>query len=195
MSAETTRTYTLRKRALAMEETKRRITEAAVELHGTVGPARSTISAIADRAGVQRHTVYRHFPTEDDLYAACSAHYSAANPLPDIEAWAAIADPAQRIAHGLDELYAFWERTEPMWTNVLRDAKQMEVVQRTSRPLLDYLDEAARVLADGSRRRIVLAATRHAVAFETWRSLAVDGGLPRAQAVELTSAMIEAAAA
>src|SRR6476659_2729549 len=79
----TKRKYELKQRAAEMAETRLRITEAAVELHGTVGPARTTVSAIAERAGVQRHTVYRHFPTDADLFAACSAHYVAAHPLPD----------------------------------------------------------------------------------------------------------------
>ena len=85
--------YTLRRRAETMAATRQRITDAAVDLHGSVGPARTTISAVAERAGVQRHTVYRHFPTEDDLFAACSAHYFAAHPWPDPDAWRAIADP------------------------------------------------------------------------------------------------------
>ena len=91
------RKYELKKRADEMAETRRRITEAAVELHGTVGPARTTLSAVAERAGVQRHTVYRHFPSEADLFGACSAHYFAANPWPDLEPWRAISDP-QRAA-------------------------------------------------------------------------------------------------
>src|SRR3990170_3766702 len=115
------RKYELKKRAEEMAETRRRITEAAVGLHGTVGPARTTLSAVAKRAGVQRHTVYRHFPTEAELFGACSAHYFTAHPWPDPEPWRAIGDPHQRLARALDELYAYYERTEPMFTNVLRD--------------------------------------------------------------------------
>src|SRR5512135_773026 len=109
----TKRKYELKQRAAEMAETRRRITEAAVELHGTVGPARTTVSAIAERAGVQRHTVYRHFPSDADLFGACSAHYLDANPWPDPEPWRAISDPQQRLARALDELYAWYERTEP----------------------------------------------------------------------------------
>jgi len=87
------RKYQLKKRADEMAETRRRITVAAVELHGTVGPARTTLSAVAERAGVQRHTLYRHFPDEAALFGACSAHFLAANPLPDLESWRAIGDP------------------------------------------------------------------------------------------------------
>src|SRR5918996_4055938 len=88
------RPYRKRRRAELEDQTRLRITEAAVELHGRVGPARTTISAVADRAGVQRATVYRHFPDEDALFAACSGHWAAMNPSPDPSAWQAIRDPA-----------------------------------------------------------------------------------------------------
>src|SRR3712207_5725621 len=109
------RRYRLRKRADAMDATRRRITEAAVELHGSVGPARTTITAVAERAGVQRQTVYRHFPTEAELFAACSRHFYEAEPWPDVERWRQTAGLEERLASGLDELYAYYERTEAMW--------------------------------------------------------------------------------
>src|SRR5262245_3109705 len=100
----TKRKYELKQRALEMAETKRRITEAAVELHGTVGPARTTLSAVAERAGVQRHTVYRHFPDELALFGACSEHYFTANPWPDLAPWRTVSDPRQRLSRALDDL-------------------------------------------------------------------------------------------
>ena len=75
------------------------------ELHGTIGPSRTTLSAVAKRAGVERRTLYRHFPTEADLFEACSTHYFTANPWPDFGAWGAIRDPQERLAWALDELY------------------------------------------------------------------------------------------
>src|SRR3954467_11314875 len=98
------RRYQLRKRAEAMQATRLRITEAAVELHGTLGPARTTMTAVAERAGVQRQTVYRHFANEEELLAACSAHFVAQHPWPDAGHWRAIADPAERLRIALDEL-------------------------------------------------------------------------------------------
>ena len=110
MSAQSARTgkrpYRKRRRAELEDETRLRITEAAVALHGSVGPARTTVSAVAERAGVQRATVYRHFPDERSMFAACSAHWIAANPLPDLGAWARIADPGERLRTALTELYA-----------------------------------------------------------------------------------------
>lgn len=194
------RKYELRKRADEMAETRRRITEAAVELHGTVGPARTTLSAVAERAGVQRHTVYRHFPTEADLFGACSVHYFTAHPWPDLAAWRAIDDPHERLARALDELYGYYERTEPMFSNVLRDAELVDAVRPTLVPLEGFLAEAVEILAAGRpargrRRRVLATALRHALGFHTWRSLAADTGIGRAEAVELVGALVEAAAA
>ena len=131
---KTTRKYELKQRAAEMAMTRRRITEAAVELHGTVGPARTTLSAIAPRAGVQRHTVYRHFPSESELYDACSTHFLAENPFPDPSSWRAIADPERRLSRALDELYAYYEGTEQMFTNVFRDLELVEALPRRSSP-------------------------------------------------------------
>ena len=143
------RPYELRRRAEKMAATRQRITQAAVDLHGSIGPARTTITAVADRAGVQRHTVYRHFPTEDDLFAACSRHYFAGHPWPDPVEWRAIADPAQRLAHGLDELYAYYERTEAMLASVLRDAALVPGLEPTLAGFRAFVDNAAGALAAG----------------------------------------------
>ena len=193
------RRYQLRKRADAMEATRVRITEAAMELHGSVGPARTTITAVAERAGVQRQTVYRHFPTEEDLLAACSGHFAASHPPPDPEGWRAIADPAARLRVALDELYAFYESTEAMWTNVLRDETLVPAVGPAVAPLRAFLDDVARLLATGwgargGRRAVLVAAARHTIDFQTWRSLARDGKIRRAAVVDLASAMVERAA-
>ena len=115
------RKYEMSRRAEQVEQTRLRITEAAVELHGSVGPARTTISAVAERAGVDRLTVYRHFPDEQALFAACSRHWRALNPPPDPARWAAIGDPAARLAQALDELYCWFRSTHPMLENVIRD--------------------------------------------------------------------------
>src|SRR5438093_706956 len=117
------RKYELKKRADRQEQTRRRIIEAAIELHGMIGPARTTISAIAERAGVQRHTYYRHFPDERALELACSGLHLERNPLPDPEPWRGIVDPRKRVRQGLAELYAFFERNESMLTNVMRDSE------------------------------------------------------------------------
>ena len=193
------RKYELRRRAEGMEETRRRITEAAVELHGTVGPARTSLSAVAERAGVQRHTLYRHFPDEDALFTACSGRFAELNPWPDQERWRAIEDPAERLETGLGELYGWYEQTEPMLANLYRDAQLVEAVATHMRPLNAYVEEAGRTLASGwpargGRRKVLNAAVRHAVDFHTWRSLAKAGGVSRAQAVKLARALVDSAA-
>jgi AcrR family transcriptional regulator len=191
------RKYELKKRAREMAETHRRITEAAIELHGTVGPSRTTMSAVAKRAGVERRTLYRHFPTEADLFEACSTHYFAANPWPDLANWRAIRDPRQRLERALDELYAYYERTEPMYRNVLRDAELVDSARDAVAPLREYLDEAAEILTvgrrvRGRRRQLLAGAVRHALAFSTWRSLSTNG-IDRPDAAKLITALIEAA--
>ena len=194
----TKRKYELKKRAEEMAETHLRITEAAIELHATVGPSRTTLSAVAERAGVERRTLYRHFPTEADLFAACSTHYFAANPWPDLAAWRAIRDPRQRLARALDELYGYYERTEPMFSNVLRDAELVDPARDAVAPLHAYLEEAAEVLAvgrraRGRRRQLLGGALRHALAFSTWRSLS-SNGIARSDAAKLVTALVEGAA-
>jgi AcrR family transcriptional regulator len=194
------RKYELKQRAVEMAETRRRITEAAVDLHGTVGPARTTLSAVAERAGVQRHTVYRHFPSEAELYQACSTHWLTANPLPDLDAWRAIEQPQDRLARALDELYAYYERTEPMLSNVLRDLELVDALRPTAIPLQDLAVDATATLtagwnSRGRRRRLLQAAVRHVLDFRTWRSLTTDGQITRADAVELATKFVQAAAA
>src|SRR4051794_3195506 len=162
------RRYELKKRAEDVAATHRRITEAAIELHGTVGPSRTTLTAVAERAGVERRTLYRHFATEADLFAACSTHYFAANPWPDVGEWRALRDPPERLGGGLDELYASYERTEPMFGNVLRDAELIDFAGAAVAPLQAYLGDAAEALlagrrARGRRRELVAAALRHAL--------------------------------
>ena len=191
------RKYELKKRAAEMAETHLRITEAAIDLHGTVGPARTTLSAVAERAGVERRTLYRHFPTEADLFAACSTHYFTANPFPDLDAWRAIRDPHQRLERALDELYAYYERTDPMLSNVLRDADLVDVARDAVAPLHAYLEEAADILTTGRRvrgrrRQLVGGALRHALAFSTWRSL-TSNGIGRSEAATLVTALVEGA--
>src|SRR5688500_6791456 len=115
------RPYRMTRRAELEEQTRLRITESAMALHEERGPARTSISAVAERAGVRRSTVYRHFPDEDSLFTACSSHWAALNPPPDLQAWAAIDDPGERTDTALRELYAFYGRTEAMFASLLRD--------------------------------------------------------------------------
>jgi AcrR family transcriptional regulator len=190
------RKYELKKRAEQMGETRLRITEAAIELHGTVGPSRTTLTAVAERAGVERRTLYRHFPNEADLFAACSTHYFKANPWPDLGDWRAISDPQERLERALDELYAYYERTEPMFSNVLRDAEVVDFARDAVAPLQTYLEEAADVLASGRgvrgrRRQLLRGALRHVLDFSTWRSLSANG-IARSDAARLGTALVEA---
>jgi AcrR family transcriptional regulator len=192
------RPYRKKRRAEAEAETRRRITESAVELHGTVGPSHTSMSAVAERAGVRRSTLYRHFPDESALFEACSAHWSAANPPPDPGAWAAISDPDERLRAALGEMYAYWRRTEPMIANLLRDEEANPNVKRHFGAFRAYLDAARDSLVQSRRERggarsRVRAAIGHAIAFSTWRSLVREQGLGNSQAIDLAYGLVASA--
>jgi AcrR family transcriptional regulator len=190
------RPYRMTRRAELEEQTRKRITESAVALHEERGPARTPISAVAERAGVRRSTVYRHFPDEEALFAACSSHWRAANPPPDPRTWAAIEDPGERTEMALRELYAFYSRTEAMYTSLLRDEPVVPIVHRLLGDFYGYLRAIQDILMAGRRlrgraARRTQAAIGHALSFPTWRSLTREQGLADADAVALMSALVE----
>lgn len=189
------RQYTLRLRAEREAETRRRITESAVELHEELGPANTSISAIADRAGVRRSTVYRHFPDEDALFAACSTHWRTANPPPDPATWSSIADVNERTRAAISSLYAFYDSTEAMYTSLLRDELLVPAVAMRLRDFYGYLRSIQDGLAAGrgrrgKRARHTRSAIGHALAFPTWRSLTRDEGLSNEEAAELMARFV-----
>ena len=184
------RKYEMKKRAERQRETRRRIVEATVELHRTRGPANTTISEIAQRAGVNRLTVYNHFPDITGLLKACSRSWTERHPAPDPTPWAQINDPQVRLRTALTELYGFYARTEPMRANVLRDAQTMpELAALLEGSVVPYLKEVRDLLAEGreacqKERRHLLATLALALDFHTWRSLERGSGLSRKEAVE-----------
>jgi len=193
------RRYRKRRRAELEEETRLRITEAAVDLHGSLGPARTTISAVAERAGVQRATVYRHFPDEEALFGACSAHWRAQHPLPDLAAWAAVGDPSERLRAALTDLYAWYERGEGMLEKTTRDAPLVPAMRAAVESMGTWFAEAVATIVRGrrergARRRQVEAAIGHAVSFATWRSLVREQGLSNSDAVDLMQGLVGLAA-
>ena len=195
----TKRRYEKRARAAQEQETRLRVIEAAIALHGTAGPARTTISAIAERAGVRRATVYRHFPDERALLLGCSGAWRERNPVPDPATWAAIADPAERVEAALDALYRWYEQAEPMLSALLRDIEAMPIIAELQAGRLAYLAGVEDGLASGwgARGR---AATRLratigiALDFFTWRTLN-ERGLSRGEAIAVMSSAVRAAAA
>lgn len=196
---KSSRKYQLRRRAETMEATRLRITQAAVELHGTIGPARTTIAGIAERAGVQRHTVYRHFPTDEDLFEACTTYYWGRHPWPDPASWQEVDDPERRFVRALSDLYEFYADVEPMLTNVLRDAGEVPVAQQALATFTTFLDDVTRVLLGccapaRGRKRFAEGIARHAAAFPTWQSLVRQNRIPATEAVRLMLALVQAAA-
>jgi AcrR family transcriptional regulator len=180
------------------EETRQRIIEAVAALHAEVGPAATTISAIAERAGVQRLTVYRHFPDEAGLFQACSAHWSARHPAPDPGAWAGEADARVRLRRALEAMYAYYRRGAPMLEKVLADEAKVAPLAAVMAPWWGYLREVAAGLAagwetDAAAQRRVRAIIGHALRFQSWRSLA-DEGVEDVEAARLMACAVAAVA-
>ena len=183
-----TRTYTLKRRAEQQAETRQRIVEAAVALHGSVGPAQTTVSMVAERAGVQRHTFYAHFPDERSLLLACSGLAFERDPLPDAAPWRTM-DSGERLRVGLRAIYDWYERNAALVACVKRDAEHHALVQeigvlRWGPPMAAYRE----VLGAGlnARQRALLEL---ALSFFTWRTLTRESGLQQQVAV---AAMVQA---
>jgi len=178
------------KRLDDVEETRRRIVEAAVELHGTVGPSHTTISGVADKADVQRSTVYRHFPDEEALFGACTSHWFARHPWPRPDDWRVETDGAHRLERGLGELYRYYDENHQMMFNSFRDIEDMPAfVGESLRAQLENMHVALMepwARPAGERLQI---AVRHALDFRTWMSLASNGLTP-GRASGLMTAMV-----
>jgi AcrR family transcriptional regulator len=189
------RTYILRKRAESQAETRRRIVEAVVELHGSVGPARTTLSMIAERAGVQRHTLYAHFPDEWSLYLACSALTLERDPLPDAAPWRSIGDRCDRLLAGLLAIYGWYERNADLAGCVLRDAEFHPTTQKIADlsfgPFMAAYHEVLGAKLNAKQRAVLGLA----LSYFTWRTLVREGGLKTATAAGVMVQAIDGAAA
>jgi AcrR family transcriptional regulator len=186
------RTYRMVRRREGLEATRQRIAEAAFELHATVGPAQTSISAVAERAGVQRHTVYNHFPDMTSLVRACTEHGMRVTRIPAAEPWHAIDDPTARLRTGLGELYGYYRANAKLIGNVIRDLPIMGVGGVES--FMERMGELFGALAAGwsgedATQRLRMVSIGHAMAFETWRSL-TDQGLSDDEATELMVGLV-----
>jgi AcrR family transcriptional regulator len=184
-----------------MEDTRRRIAQATFELHGLIGPAKTTIAAIAERAGVERATVYRHFPDDLALFRGCVGHGVAAHPFPDLTQLRSGDDPEKRLRAGLTRLYAYYRETEGIWPNILRDMPDLPVFQQANAEagVFAYFAEVGAVLSEGwritgrnrsSRTALLRAAVGHATEFQTWHGLVRGQGLEDRQVVEMMTVMV-----
>lgn len=176
-----------------LEAMSQRIARAAFELHGIVGPAQTSISAVAERAGVQRHTVYHHFPDMTSLMRACTEHGMRVTRTPEAAPWRAIEDPTARLRHGLGELYAYYRANMRLLGNIVRDMPLMGDVGG-SEAFAERMTELFSAVAAGwpggpATQRLRMAAIGHAMAYETWRSL-TDQGLSDAEASELMLGLV-----
>jgi AcrR family transcriptional regulator len=184
-----TRIYTLKRRAESRAETRRRIVEATLELHGSVGPAATTISMIAERAGVQRHTLYAHFPDERSLFLACSGLAAERDPPPDAGLWGDIDDRHDRLRVGLAAIYDWYERNAGLTACVLRDAEYHPLTRETAERWMGPHMTAYQAVLGAKLSMKQRAVLRLALSFFTWRTLVRESGLKAGAAVE---AMVQA---
>lgn len=188
----------MKRRADSQELTRLRITESAVDLHQTLGPSQTTMAAVAEHAGVQRSTLYRHFPDEAALFASCSAHWYASHPPPDVRRWSDIPDPHEQLVVTLTELYTWYRETGTMLDRLIRDETLVPAVGQRFGAFHARLDEAHdRLLAGrclrGRRHANVSALIRLALKFESWRALCREGGLQDRPAAELIATLVAVA--
>ena len=178
-----TRPYTMKRRAEQRAETRRRIVQAAVDLHGSVGPARTNTSMVAERAGVQRHTLYAHFPDERSLYLACSGLVAERDPLPEAEPWRGIADRRERLRVGLRAIYDWYARNEGLAACVLRDGEHhaltREMIELRHEPHMRACREVLGAALSTDQRAML----RVMLSFFTWRTLVRESGLDQGAAV------------
>lgn len=192
MDEATSRPYRMRKRQDDIAATRQRIVEAAVQLHGSVGPAHTTFSAVAERAGVQRSTVYRHFPDEASLFGACTSHWLADHPWPRPDDWRReTADPVARLRFGLGELYRYYDGNVQMLGNSFRDIDVMPpMVGEFMRAQLQGMHAALlEAWPAESRTRDLAAALAHATDFRAWSALAAQSLGPE-EAADLMATMV-----
>lgn len=198
MSSEK-RTYELKARADRQQETRRRIIDATVALHEELGPARTTVSEIARRAGVQRLTVYNHFPDTAELFAACQGQFLAEHPPPDLGPALALDDPHARVRAALAALYASYRAREPMTAKVQRDRSALPALDALMARTADaQLAELAAALASpfgarGRKAQRLNAALALALDFWTWQRLTREG-LDDAAAADLMAELVAGAA-
>ena len=187
------RTYVLKKRAEQQAETRKRIVEAAVELHSAIGPAATTLSMIAQKAGVQRHTLYSHFPDERSIFMACSGLAYERDPMPTSDTWGGIADQTDRLTAGLTAIYEWYGRNESLLGNVMRDAAHHPIVQEIQKlraaPIVKSWHEVLGADLNATKRVML----HLALSFHTWRSLVREGGLDTGAAVATMVASIKGA--
>ncbi len=191
------RKYDLKRRAERQEATRRRIVEVTVALHESVGVAATTITEIAERAGVGRLTVYRHFPDQQALLTACTSHYYEQHPSPDPASWQDMSDPTERLGRALASVYVYFGETEGMLTRAEQGAPSIPVLAELMVPRAvlwaGMCDGLAAAWADDPSSPVAVvrrAAIGHALAFSTWRSLTRDQGLTDRLAIDLMLATV-----
>jgi AcrR family transcriptional regulator len=180
------RKYDMTRRASAAAETRRRIVDATLELHGEQGIAATSWDDIAARAGVGVGTVYRHFPSLDELIPACGEITRERIALPDPSLFDGLDTPAERLEHLVREAFAIYERAAPQLRAIRSEpdvhpnvAEAGEAVEAALTALVDAAVEPA---ADR-------AVVRALIDLGTWQALR-DQGLGQTEAVAAIAGLL-----
>ena len=108
------RKYTMDKRRAAVEETRQRILEATLALHAEKGIFGTSWQDIAHRADVSVGTVYKHFPSLEELVPACGELMYAITRPPSLEdapeIFARASSLEERLGRLVEALFAFYKR-------------------------------------------------------------------------------------
>lgn len=192
---EKKRSYKMSERAKSQAETRQKIVEATMHLHEEIGPRNTSISAIAERAGVQRLTVYRHFPDETAVFQACTSHWLSLNPPPDPADWAEISEPVEKFRTAVAALYDYYSRTRAMWTVSFRDVSEVPALQQPMADVAAFLgsiaDDLIAAFGDAADTDHIGPTIRHVLHFPTWTDLE-DQGLTNTQKLDLVTAWLQA---
>ena len=172
----TKRKYKKTKRAEQQGKTRERIVEATVALHEELGPANTSIKAIAERAGVQRLTVYRYFPDDVSLFQACTSHWLSFNPPPDMSDWQDIEEVEEKTATALLAFFKYYRGTETMWTGAYRDVEDVAALREVLKGFEGYIDNVRDGLLaswklKGKSKQQLSITLRHCLRFTAWQSL------------------------
>ena len=173
------RKYQQKRRADKAEETRNKIVEAAVKLHEELGPAHTSIKAIAEQAGVQRLTVYRHFPDEASLFRACTSHWLELHPPPAFSDWAEYDNPVDLTSRAIGDFYRYYRNTERMWTVAYRDVEEVDALHEPMAAVEAYVDQIRDELLSAWKvktedKKNLSMTLRHCLRFSTWRSLKIE---------------------
>jgi AcrR family transcriptional regulator len=189
------RKYEMTRRSVAVGQTRARIVAATVAAHRDLGIDATSWDEIARRAGVGVGTVYRHFPSLDQLLPACGEVVARTLALPAAEGipnlFAGASGARMRIGRLVAEVFGIYQRGAPFIDNIRRERHQLPQLEAYHQQIEDTLDALAReALRPLTPSRQASQAVRALIDLSAWRAF-TDQGFTTEQAIEIVSRLIE----